>query len=333
MAEALRCVIGVDGGGTKTECAIARANDGALLARVVAGGANFQRLGTDETRRLLAEVVSRALHAALAQAGEGLEVSGLCLAFAGASRPEDLQALHAIARELATSLSMPEVTWQLPTTGAVVVPDAVAALVGGAGRKVGVVVISGTGSIAFGMNAAGEQRRAGGWGHVLGDEGSGYAMGRTALLAVCRAADGRGPQTALTGHLQSHLDLTGPQQLVPLVYAQWGERRVAEIAALAPLVGRAAEEGDVVAITILDEAADELAIAAMAVIPGLALDQASFGVVTAGGAWNVSPRLASRFSEAVCAIAPLAQIGPPREQPVFGAVLLARESASAISLE
>jgi len=333
MAEALHCVVGVDGGGTKTDCVVARTVDGAPLARVAAGGANFQQLGVDETRRLLTEVVSQALHAATAHAGEGLEVTGLCLAFAGAARPEDLQALHAIASALEASLMVPAVGWRLPDRGAVVVPDAVVALVGGTGVKVGVAVIAGTGSIAFGMNAAGEQRRAGGWGHVLGDEGSGYAMGRAALLAACRAADGRGPQTVLTDLILGHLNLAGSQHLVPLVYARWGERRVAEIAALTPLVGRAADNGDVVAIAIVNEAADELALSALAVIRGLALDQASFGVVTAGGAWHVSPRMASRFGEAVCAVAPLAQVGPPREEPVFGALLLARESAGAISLE
>ena len=80
----------------------------------------------------------------------------------------------------------------------VIVNDATAALVGGTGHPFGVVCVAGTGSIAFGVNRAGERARAGGWGHLLGDEGSGYAIGLEALRAVCRASDGRGPQTALT---------------------------------------------------------------------------------------------------------------------------------------
>src|SRR5207247_10758037 len=100
--------------------------------------------------------------------------------------------------------------WALDLDRVVIENDAVASLVGGIGRRVGVVTVAGTGSIAFGMNARGERRRAGGWGYLLGDEGSGYAIRLAGLRAVCRAHDGRGSATALTTLVGREYELASP---------------------------------------------------------------------------------------------------------------------------
>src|SRR5213078_4483038 len=88
-----------------------------------------------------------------------------------------------------------------------VVNDALIALAAGAGDDPGIVIISGTGSIVYGRNERVEAARAGGWGHMIGDEGSGYWIGREALAAVMRAGDGRGPETGLTAAMLAHFQV------------------------------------------------------------------------------------------------------------------------------
>src|SRR5207237_4016708 len=137
------------------------------------------------------------------------------------------------------------------------------ALVAGAGNEPGIVVIAGTGSIVYGRNAQHVAARAGGWGHILGDEGSGYWIGREALAAVMRADDGRGPETRLTGDVLEHFNITSTSQLPRIVYDRELPRM--SVAALGPIVQQAREQGDVVAMRILEHAADELVLAARSV--------------------------------------------------------------------
>ncbi len=323
------CVIGIDGGGTKTLCVVA-AEDGAELGRALGGPSNYQTRGEAATREVLAETIGAALQAARRACSGVLEVRAVCYALAGVDRPDDVAALRRLAGEIVAIVSqqVPGVQWTA-SAETVIVNDAVASLVGGTGRKLGVVVVAGTGSIAFGMNARGERCRAGGWGRLLGDEGSGYDVGLSGLRAVCRAADGRGPPTALTQLVLDAFGLREAQQLIGLAYGTWG---VAEIAAVAPLVLRAAEEGDEVAGAIVDRAAGELALAATTVIRRLGLEQAAFDVVTSGGLWQGSARLCRRFATLVAHAAPHATMTSPRAEPAAGAVLLAREALGLIDL-
>ncbi|HEV2123301.1 MAG TPA: BadF/BadG/BcrA/BcrD ATPase family protein [Chloroflexota bacterium] len=316
-ADALECVVGIDAGGTKTACVMATLG-GQPLGYSTGGPANFQVAGERGVLDVLRSVLVQAQQAA----GTSLLVRGLCLAMAGAGRPRDregaLNALTILRRD-----DRQGIEWRLPDSGPVVVHDALAALVGGTGKNEGVVVIAGTGSIAYGRTAAGVERRAGGWGYLLGDEGSGYAIGLSALRAACRAADGRGPATLLVDSIKAAHDLAEVSQLVPLAYGTW---RPADIAALAPLVIAASEARDTVATDILLSAADELALAARAVIDGLELSGTSVDVVTSGTLWAHAAQLTEHFTAAVQRHAPLAKIGPPKHEPIAGAVLLARES-------
>ena len=202
--------------------------------------------------------------------------------------------------------------------------DAVIALAGGAGRLYGVVIIAGTGAIAYGVNAKGERRRASGWGHLLGDEGSGYHTGLGALRAVLRAHDGRGPATLLRDLVLDHWRLGKPEDLVGLVYApDFPRRRIGELLAL---VDEAAGRGDAVALDLLAEAGRELGLAAAAVIRGLGMEGQRFEVVLAGGAFKTRQVLRAAVSEAVLAAAPGATLIDPRHEPAMGAALLALEA-------
>jgi N-acetylglucosamine kinase-like BadF-type ATPase len=327
LPDPLRVVVGVDGGGSKTACRVA-ATDGAPLAEGSAGPSNYQSVGQSGALAALAT----AIEGAAADVGRPLHVVGLCLALAGVDRPADLEALRRVAGNL-LERPVPGVTWGVGVDQVVIVNDATAALVGGTGRPFGVVCVAGTGSIAFGVNRTGERARAGGWGHLLGDEGSGYAIGLEALRAVCRASDGRGPRTALTERVLARCGLPDASGLIGLAYGGWGP---ADVAAFAPGVGRASEEEDAVAQAILDRAGDELAMAAHSVASRLGfLEPAGgpFPVVTAGGLWEGLPRLRSRFGAVLRNVAPAAQVLAPRETPVAGAVRLALQAAGLLELD
>jgi N-acetylglucosamine kinase-like BadF-type ATPase len=125
---------------------------------------------------------------------------------------------------------------------------------------VGVALIAGTGAIALGRDSTGRRSRASGWGHILGDEGSGYYIGCRALQAVVRAMDGRGEPTTLVSCLMDHWKLTAPDDMLMRVYHHSSK---SEIASLAPLVFAAAESKDVIAARIVRRAAHELALAAV----------------------------------------------------------------------
>ncbi len=255
--------LGIDGGGTHT-VALLGGRGGAVLGRGTAGPSNRQAVGTERAMAALDEAVSAAFAAAGRERGP---VASACLGLAGADRPED----QAVIREWAERVRL---------AGRVeVTSDPAILLAAGTPGGWGLVLIAGTGSIAFGRAADGRRARAGGWGHLLGDEGSAYALVMAALRAVARAADGRGPATVLTERLLARLGVSQPQGLIAAIYR--GGRDRADLAALAPLVVEAAE-ADAVAARIVEEEAQELAQAGAAVARQLGWD-GPVPVALAGG--------------------------------------------------
>jgi N-acetylglucosamine kinase-like BadF-type ATPase len=181
-------------------------------------------------------------------------------------------------------------------------------------------VIAGTGSIAYGRDNAGRGARAGGWGYVLGDEGSGYWLGRLALRAVLRAADGRGEATALTERLLAFYGVAKPRDLVREIYE--GGTRPSAIAALAREVGAAADEGDGIAGHLVTVAAQELAAAAASVARRLSTEREP--VVLSGGTLLGMDRLRQQVTEELAIRLPQAPVRPLQTDPAHGAVHLAR---------
>jgi len=301
-------VLGVDGGGSKTVCVLLDA-DRRELARGEGGPSDHYTVGYAKAREALRTAIVTTLETSRLAAES---VSAICLGMAGVDRPEDEQIIHQMVQEI------------IPVPRVRVVNDAVIALVGGVGRPYGVAIISGTGSIAYGINARGQTRRAGGWGYLLGDEGSGYDIGRRAMQAALRAHDGRGQPTRLLPMLLAHLNLTRIQDLMALVYLQGFERH--QIAALVPLVEQAAREGDPIARDILRGAAEELALAARAVIRGLEMEDEAFDVVLVGGVFKTGMCLLEVRARVLDA-APRANVVLPRHEPVIGAALLALDLA------
>jgi N-acetylglucosamine kinase-like BadF-type ATPase len=299
-------VLGIDAGGTKTVCYLAD-ESGKIVGEGRGSGANLQAHGELEVEKVLHDVIERALD------DRAIVPVASCVGVAGVDREEDDRIVRGIMRRLGFR------------THTLVVNDALVALVAGVGDDPGAVLIAGTGSIAYGVNQDGYAARAGGWGHVLGDEGSGYWIGRLALMAVMRAADGRGPKTRLTELVLEHFQLSRVDGLVREVYDQSLRRQA--VHALGPVVERARAEGDVPASEILNAASEELTRAAASVIQRLKMRGMPFRAVLAGSMFRLIPWLVDDVIRRLAEVAPRATVSRLDVEPALGAVHLARREA------
>jgi N-acetylglucosamine kinase-like BadF-type ATPase len=300
-------VIGIDAGGTKTVCLLAD-GDGHIVSEGRGPGANLHTAGEDGVERVLRELIRDTV------GPHDVEPAAICVGIAGVDREHEANTVRAIMHRLGQRSRI------------VVVNDALIALVAGARDTPGIVIIAGTGSIVYGRNQQGEAARAGGWGHMIGDEGSGYWIGREALAAVMRAADGRGPYTALTPAILNHFEVADVTLLPTIVYDHEAPRM--SVAALGPIVQTAAEQGDAVAMRLLERAADELALAAGSVAMRLEMRGDPFVFVFAGSIFRLVPILVGELQRRLVEVAPRAQVTLLDEQPAAGAVWLALEEAN-----
>lgn len=201
-----------------------------------------------------------------------------------------------------------------------IVSDAHSALAGATGCKSGVVVIAGTGSIAFGVNDSGLEARAGGWGWRLGDEGSGYTIGNNAMIALLRAFDGSGPSTVLLDMILDHLGLDDIEKIIDWTYDPKREPR--HFAYLVPLVKKAEKQGDMVAAQIMRDAGAQLGSVTQAVIRRLGLE-GRFPVACSGGVFKQPNGYNVAFEETVRKVAPDCDFIEPMFNPTVGSGLLA----------
>ncbi|HIK11762.1 MAG TPA: ATPase [Oscillatoriaceae cyanobacterium M33_DOE_052] len=314
------CVLGIDGGGTKTVCVLME-ESGEVVGRGDAGPSNYQTVGLDASGEEIALAIAAALRSAIDSGWQGeREVRGIGVGLAGVGRPEDVVVVYSLVQHLQYRLPLP-LTWAVSPAAVVVDNDCAIALAGGVGDNVGVVVIAGTGAIAYGRNHEGITKRASGWGYLLGDEGSGYNIAQQGLRAAVRAHDGRGPSTTIGALLQDHLSISTLEELIEVVYRRgWS---VKDIAALATIVDTAAADGDPIANTIIDNAVEELLLAARVVSEGLFAPGQSFDLVTSGGMWQGMSKLRDKFAPAMRAAIGTANIIWPRHEPAYGAAMLA----------
>jgi len=256
-----RFILGVDAGGTKTVVIVAE--DDRVVARAVGGGAKMRSGRGIACATVIAEIARRAM-AEVSRLRSDILIAGVAGAGRDAERDEIRQALR--TEDLADRV--------------IVTGDTEIALAAAFADRPGIVVTAGTGSMAVARDPAGRMHRAGGFGWQMGDEGSGYAIGRAALGAVGRAADGRSPRTELTGLL---LKATRCESMEAMV--RWAAAAgVPEVASLAPAVFEAAQGGDTVAAGIMDYAARELAALVFRLIPHFGADERlPIDVATNGG--------------------------------------------------
>jgi len=320
----MSCVLGLDGGGTKTVCVLMD-DTSQVLGRGEAGPSNYQSVG----KKAAFFSIQSAIAQAIASIRE-VNVEAICLGLAGVDRPADIQIGRSFVEQLRLSDSGP-IRWALQPSNVVICNDALIALVGGLGQARGIVAIAGTGSIIFGRNSQGCTKRVGGWGNILGDEGSAYSIAVQGMQAALRAYDGRGLPTSLQERLILHLDLKSIEDLIEFVYRQgW---KVKEIAALAPLVDEAAASGDKVALRIIEDAVKELVQATQVVIDAIFSPDEVFEVVTTGSVWHGKSKIRERFEALIVTRSPFAKAILPRNEPAYGAGLLALNALFKISDE
>jgi len=298
-------LIGVDGGASHTACWVAD-ESGRVRGRGEAGPCNLGSVGAEAAEANL----GAAVRAATVQAGtRPQDVAAACFGVAGFDRPADRAALMEIVRRL--GFTGP---FRLEN-------DAVVAWAGATRARPGVVVVAGTGSIAYGRVGDGRSARAGGWGPLFGDEGSGFDLGKRAVAAALAAADGRGPATALSPLIVRSLGLAEVEDAVAAL--RWHQADPAKVATLAPLVQRAAENGDGVALDIIAGAAQALAEMAGAVLARLGLRPAG-AVVAAGGGLLLEPAPLRRALDAALRRRGVSGgLQMPLLSPTAGALLLA----------
>jgi len=297
-------VAGWDGGGTKTAVVYMDLSGGVL------GCATFGPLNLNGSSL---EQVQRTVREAMLSMGEmpgGLPGCALLqVGFAGASNPSARMLLEQAVREEGF-------LGKLRLTG-----DHETMLYGAVGRE-GAVLISGTGSVAIGRNNLGETFRCGGWGYLIGDEGSGYAIGRDILTAVLRAHDGRNINTCLTGQVFETLALSTVEELIRFVYDPASDK--ARIASLAPLLIPALEQGDETAGVIADKAAGELVLLAATVIDRLSLQA---GKIAFTGSILTRFTAIHQMVEAALALRyPALSCIQPRQDAAMGAAAMALEA-------
>ncbi len=298
----MRHVLGIDAGGTKTRAVLAD-ETGRVIAGARGGGANLRTHGELEVEKVLHSVIDQA------EGEAGVRVDALALGIAGADRPED----HAVLREILRRIGFRK--------RVVLANDARVAFVAGSTLRVGLALICGTGSIAWGRNSRGDVARAGGWGWHLGDEGSGFWIGERAIRDVLRGADGRGPATRLEKPLFEHFGIERPDEIVRALYDRDYPRH--QVAMFAVRVEEAATRGDAVAAQILAAASEELVLAARSVVGRLDLEAGPYDVVLSGGTFAFLPALREsvrgKLSTSNARVTLLA------EEPAMGAVKLALE--------
>lgn len=205
----------------------------------------------------------------------------------------------------------------LPTSLHVLSSDMEIALVGAHGERQGILLLSGTGSVALGINDGGDKVQVGGWGYILGDEGSGYWLGHQILKYITRAADGREAPTPLAERILNDLALSTPQDLIVWLY-NTSLPRTREIAALAPLVLKAAEDDIEPAVSLVEKGAQSLLRLCETVYARL--NHAPMNVAFAGSLLQTPNPLSRRL----CSLLNLPALPHAQYPPVIGAALLAK---------
>jgi N-acetylglucosamine kinase-like BadF-type ATPase len=303
-----RLVIGVDAGGTTTIAwldELGRTVAGAPLGRGQAGPGNPRSVGFATATQAVTDAIRSALADADLTVGP---VAGLCLCVAGAGRPEEQEQLRTWAISQGFSGSVTVTDDAEPILAAAVPDDA------------GIALISGTGSLALGRSADGRRDRVGGWGYLLGDEGSGYSIAVAGLRAAARAADGRAEQTVLLSRYMERFGILTPAEFIESVYGAALSRE--QLAAHCDVVFEAAPNDDV-ARQILNTAGSELAEMVTILARKLGFEAGEYRLGVAGGVLLNQPALRADVIGKI-GIRPERVVDVPC--PVAGALVMAQRS-------
>jgi len=302
-------VIGIDGGGTKTT-ALLTSLDGTVVAEARGGAANMAVAGASQT----ADVIFALILQCCTYAGCTFDdLQNIVLGLAGMGRKGERAELSNALFDLATKRGSPLRNIRIETDAEIALE---AAFAGGPG----IVVIAGTGAVAVYRAENGEQIRAGGWGRILGDEGSGYALGRDGLNAVMRELDGRGDKTLLTKKALEHYGVTSVEELIQKVYYD-----AADVAGFSRRVLEAITERDHVANRIAVDNVNELVNLA-AVLVKKQPPKRKLPVALMGSLLETENPYAKMVRERIPAALPQLLIMRPKFPAAYGAVILALDA-------
>lgn len=298
--------VGIDGGGTKTDCVVG--DDASVLGRATAEACKVQKVGEEAARVALQTAIRRACAMSAADIGQ---VRSTCIGIAGAGRPDIVETVRTLVAGIVPGVVE-------------VVGDMGIAMEAAFGDGPGMIVVAGTGSIAYGRNDRGETARAGGWGPLISDEGSGEWIGKQAVAAAMRAHDA-GQNTVLaqsivnTWHVATRDDMSRIANSYP----------PPDFAALFPLVLAAAERGDTHARELLTNAGRELGMLGRTVIRRLWPGPQVVRVAVSGGVFQNSSVVRNVFANTVLAERPQAAVSFGRVEAALGALSLARRAIGA----
>ena len=317
--------LGIDGGGSKTSCAVG--DETSLLAMAAAGPSNITRVGEAGAREALRQAILAACRSVRI---DPQQVKRACIGIAGAGRPQVVGTIRQVVAEIISA----EVE---------VVGDMEIAMSAAFGSGPGVIVIAGTGSIAYGRNAQGQTARAGGWGFAISDEGSAHWIGRKGVKSVLRAIDQedltnsekkanlavRDDQESAAEEILLYRKLKSAWNLVSLEEFVRSANSAPDFAALFPVIAASAVNGDALAHRALVKAGAELAELAGIVIQQLFAKSgdASIPLAVAGGVFRNSQIVREAFCEEVRGREPRLEINPQVIEPVTGALQMARDGA------
>lgn len=296
-------LLAIDAGGTKTDVLWAQP-DGQVLARTDGHGLNIASRPPHTWQDVLEELLDRA--------GVRREtVHVVCAGVAGFTLPDRRRLFEQTLQRI------------LPQARVLVLPDYAIALEGATGGAPGVLVIAGTGSIACGRDREGKLMRVGGWGYLLGDEGSGFWIGREAIRVTLAAEEGWGEATLLRKMLADTFGTNDSGEWLSALYRTQNPQSL--LAQIAPLVSEAAEQGDAQAKGVLLAAAEHLAGLVVHLTRHLCLPE-DFPVCTVGGVWKSRTILLKQFREQLRTHLHQwhGEIKPPLYSPVEGALLVAQ---------
>lgn len=298
--------IGIDGGGTKSRL-MATDRKGGEYGPVIGGSTNIHSNSPATVQKNIRDLVQGFLRE---RGATDADIDALVIGSAGVDIPEHVTEMEALLRDGGFTCPLR------------VVNDVEILLESEVRGQPGIVLISGTGSVGLGKGADGRVHRVGGWGHVVGDEGSGYWIGREAIRRTLRAFDGRETPTLLTGLLGERFGLNSSDELLRVVYDPATNK--SDIAALARLVDDAALGGDATATSILDSAAEELFLMAKTLVETCGL-VGNFPIVVNGGILKSSEPVWQRLAPQLRQLSP--NTIKATKEPCVGAVYMAEALA------
>lgn len=302
-------LVAVDGGQTATKALVATI-DGTILGAGLGGPSDHLHGpgGRERNRAAIQDSIRAAFVAACLPVGP---VRAIALGLTGA-KSAVIQLIESFVDEL------------LPAGKVTITPDFITNLAGASAGRPGVVVIAGGGSIAYGRRDDGREAIVGGFGFLLGDEGSAFDIGRRAVSHACRASDGRDAPTALQARILREFHANEMREVSHQIYAADFSRE--RISLLAPHVAALAASGDATARMIMTTAGEQLGLLAATAIRQIGLDGASVPVYPTGGVFRAGELILAPFRSVLAPVCPHASIEQPRFLPVIGALILARQS-------